>query len=108
MRNALSLAGAALVVAACAAVPRTTHELESARSAYRTAAASPEVQARAPFELQAAERALGDAERFQQVRRRPGEGGAFFLSCRAAFPHRHEDRGHARRRGEDRDGGRAA
>jgi outer membrane protein OmpA-like peptidoglycan-associated protein len=66
MRNALSLAGVALVVAACAAVPRTTHELESARAAYRTAAASPEVQARAPFELQAAERALGDAERFQQ------------------------------------------
>jgi outer membrane protein OmpA-like peptidoglycan-associated protein len=66
MRNALSLAGAALVLAACAAVPRTTHELESARSAYRTAAASPEVQARAPIELQAAERARGDAERFQQ------------------------------------------
>ena len=67
MRNALLVCSAAVLLAACVAVPRATNELESARTAYRSAAASPEVQARAPFELQAAERALGDAERFQHA-----------------------------------------
>jgi len=56
-----------VLIAGCAAIPRATHQLESARAAYRAAAASPEVQARAPVELQIAERALGDAERFQQA-----------------------------------------
>lgn len=51
----------------CTAIPRATNELESARAAYRAAAASPEVQARAPVELQIAERALGDAERFHNA-----------------------------------------
>jgi outer membrane protein OmpA-like peptidoglycan-associated protein len=55
------------LVAACVAVPRATNELESARAAYRAAAAAPEVQTRAPVELQLAERALGDAERFQKA-----------------------------------------
>ena len=67
MRNILAATGSVLALAACVAVPRATNELENARAVYRSAAASPEVQARAPFELQAAERALGDAERFQQV-----------------------------------------
>src|SRR6185312_9730978 len=56
MRVALFALGAALM-AGCTAIPRATNELESARAAYRTAAASPEVQARAPVELQIAERA---------------------------------------------------
>jgi outer membrane protein OmpA-like peptidoglycan-associated protein len=55
------------LAAGCTAIPRATNELESARAAYRAAAASPEVQARAPVELQIAERALGDAERFQKA-----------------------------------------
>jgi outer membrane protein OmpA-like peptidoglycan-associated protein len=67
MRIALAAICAVTVLAACVAVPRANNELESARAAYRSAAASTEVQARAPFELQAAERALGDAERFQQA-----------------------------------------
>jgi outer membrane protein OmpA-like peptidoglycan-associated protein len=65
MRTSFTAACAIVLLAACVAVPRATNELESARAAYRAAAASAEVQARAPFELQAAERALGDAERFQ-------------------------------------------
>jgi hypothetical protein len=55
------------LMAACTAIPRATNELESARAAYRAAAASPAVQARAPVELQIAERSLGDAERFQKA-----------------------------------------
>lgn len=55
------------LAAACTAIPRATNELERARAAYRAAAASPEVQARAPVELEIAERALGDAERFHKA-----------------------------------------
>jgi uncharacterized protein DUF4398 len=55
------------LMAGCTVLPRATNELERARAAYRAAAASPEVQARAPVELQIAERALGDAERFQKA-----------------------------------------
>jgi outer membrane protein OmpA-like peptidoglycan-associated protein len=62
----LALVCVALMVA-CTAIPRATNELESARAAYRAAAASPEVQTRAPVELQVAERALGDAERLQKA-----------------------------------------
>lgn len=57
----------ALVVAGCVAVPRATHELEAARTTYRDAAANPQVQARAPVELELAERSLGDAERFHKA-----------------------------------------
>jgi outer membrane protein OmpA-like peptidoglycan-associated protein len=71
MRNALIGAAAGLALAACAAVPRATNELQTARATYRGAAANPEVQARAPFELQAAERALDDAERFQRADAEP-------------------------------------
>jgi Domain of unknown function (DUF4398) len=66
MKNGLAIC-AILLLAACVAVPRATNELESARAAYRAAAASPEVQTRAPVELQLAERALGDAERFHKA-----------------------------------------
>jgi outer membrane protein OmpA-like peptidoglycan-associated protein len=56
-----------VLVAGCVAIPRATNELESARAAYRAAAASAAVQARAPVELQIAQRALADAERFQKA-----------------------------------------
>lgn len=56
-----------VLVAGCVAIPRATNELESARAAYRAARASAEVQARAPVELQIAQRALADAERFQKA-----------------------------------------
>jgi len=76
MRVALFALGAALM-AGCTAIPRATNELESARAAYRTAAASPEVQARAPVELQIAERALADAERFQKADADPAKVAHF-------------------------------
>jgi hypothetical protein len=60
------------LIAGCAGVPETTQHLERARSAYRAAAASPEVQARAPVELEIAERALADAERFHAAAGDPG------------------------------------
>lgn len=55
------------LAAGCTAIPRATNEIESARVAYRAAAASPMVQARAPVELQVAQRALGDAERLHNA-----------------------------------------
>ena len=61
------LALVCVLSAACVAIPRATNELESARAAYRLAAASSVVQARAPVELQIAERALADAERLHQA-----------------------------------------
>ena len=65
---------AALVVAlaaGCASVPRATNEVESARAAYRAAAANPQVRSRAPVELEVAERALADAERLHQADAEP-------------------------------------
>jgi hypothetical protein len=62
-RTALGALCVALL-AGCVGMPQATDELERARAAYRAAAASPDVQARAPVELEIAERALGDAERF--------------------------------------------
>jgi len=61
----------AALVAGCTAIPRATNEIESARAAYRAAAASSEVQARAPVELQVAQRALGDAERLHNADAEP-------------------------------------
>ena len=60
----LAIVLSSLLVGACVSVPRATNEMESARAAYRAAASNPQVQSRAPVELQLAERALGDAERF--------------------------------------------
>ena len=71
MRTGLGALCIALA-AGCTAIPRATNELESARAAYRAAAASPQVQARAAVELEMAERALADAERFQQADADPG------------------------------------
>jgi Domain of unknown function (DUF4398) len=63
MRAATAAACASIaLVAACTSVPRASNELDSARAAYRVAAADPQVQARAQTELQLAERELRDAE----------------------------------------------
>jgi hypothetical protein len=60
--KALILASA-LLAAGCAMTPEANVSMEGARSTYRQAAASQEVQARAPVELQVAERALAEADR---------------------------------------------
>ena len=65
MKRAVALA--CLLSAGCVAIPHATYELESARAAYQSAAASSVVQARAPVELQIAERALADAERLHNA-----------------------------------------
>ena len=54
----------AVVLAGCVAIPRANNAVESARATYRLAAANPAVQLRAPVELQIAESALAEAERF--------------------------------------------
>jgi outer membrane protein OmpA-like peptidoglycan-associated protein len=54
----------AILLAGCVAIPRANNAVESARATYRLAAANPEVQLRAPVELQIAERSLAEAERF--------------------------------------------
>jgi hypothetical protein len=75
----------ALVLGACAAVPLPSDELERARAAYRAAAANPAVQARAPVELQVAERALGDAERLHHAAVEPARVAHFaYLAERRA------------------------
>jgi hypothetical protein len=69
----------ALVLAAgCGTTsPYATNQLESARAAYREAAANALVQARAPVELEVAERALGDAERLHNGNAHPGRVAHF-------------------------------
>jgi len=75
----------ALVLGACASVPGPSDEVERARAAYRAAAANPAVQARAPVELQLAERALGDAERLHQAAVEPARVAHFaYLAERRA------------------------
>jgi len=66
---------AALIGAGCAMTPETNNVLESARSTYRLAQADPEVQLRAPVELQLAERSLAQAERFWKEGADPGVVG---------------------------------
>jgi outer membrane protein OmpA-like peptidoglycan-associated protein len=61
----LAAVAASVLVAACVSVPPAANEMDNARSAYRLAASNQQVQARAPVELQLAQRALGDAERLQ-------------------------------------------
>lgn len=65
------------LAAGCTTIPRATNELEAARAAYRAAAANPQVQARAPVELEIAERALGDAERLHQADAEPARVAHF-------------------------------
>jgi outer membrane protein OmpA-like peptidoglycan-associated protein len=67
MKTRLAALCVVVLVAGCVAIPRATNELESARAAYRAAAANAAVQARAPVELQIAQRAMADAERFQKA-----------------------------------------
>jgi hypothetical protein len=57
---------AALAAAGCAMTPEASRSMDGARATYRQAAASSEVQLRAPVELQVAERALTEAERLAQ------------------------------------------
>jgi outer membrane protein OmpA-like peptidoglycan-associated protein len=54
---------AALFASGCALSPQANQQLEEARAAYRLAASDPQVQQRAPLELQSAANALTDAER---------------------------------------------
>lgn len=56
-----------ILLAGCVAIPRANNAVESARATCRLAAANPEVQLRAPVELQIAERALAEAERFHSA-----------------------------------------
>ena len=66
-----------VMVAGCVALPRATHEVERAEATYRLAAANPEVQARAPVELQMAERSLADAERLHKADADPAKVAHF-------------------------------
>ena len=68
----LAFSLAALLGAGCATAPQSHNSLESARSVYRLALADPEVQLRAPVELQLAERSLVQAERFWKEGADPG------------------------------------
>jgi outer membrane protein OmpA-like peptidoglycan-associated protein len=72
MRRLVAALALPALVAACASVPPATNEIERARAAYVAAAANPVVQARAPVELQRAERAFADAERFYKEEEDPG------------------------------------
>ena len=63
LRTAIAAAcGSIALAAGCTSVPRASNELDSARAAYRVAAADPQVQARAQTELELAQRELRDAE----------------------------------------------
>jgi outer membrane protein OmpA-like peptidoglycan-associated protein len=54
---------ASLLASACAISPHANQQLDDARTAYRSAAADPAVQASAPAELKSAQDALQEAER---------------------------------------------
>lgn len=77
MTRATALMVSLALAAGCTTIPRATNELEAARAAYRAAAANPQVQARAPVELEIAERALGDAERLHQADAEPARVAHF-------------------------------
>jgi predicted component of type VI protein secretion system len=72
-----ALCACAVLVVGCTSVPRATNELEAARAVYRTAAANPQVQARAPVELELAERELRDAENLQSADAEPARVAHF-------------------------------
>jgi len=74
-----------LLGAGCTSVPRATNELEAARAVYRSAAANPQVQARAPVELELAERELRDAEKLQSADAEPARVAHFsYLAAQRA------------------------
>jgi Domain of unknown function (DUF4398) len=78
LRSFVAGAGALmLALAGCTSVPRATNELEAARAAYRAAAADPQVQARAPAELELAARDLRDAENLQSADAEPARVAHF-------------------------------
>ncbi|HJY75411.1 MAG TPA: DUF4398 domain-containing protein [Burkholderiales bacterium] len=71
--------------AGCTSVPRATNELEAARDVYRSAAANPQVQARAPVELELAERDLRDAENLHSADAAPARVAHFsYLAAQRA------------------------
>ena len=72
-----ALCACAVLVVGCTSVPRATNELEAARAVYRTAAANPQVQARAPVELELAQRDLRDAENLQSADAEPARVAHF-------------------------------
>ena len=75
----------ALIGAGCTSVPRATNELEAAREVYRSAAANPQVQARAPVELELAERDLRDAENLHSADAAPARVAHFsYLAAQRA------------------------
>jgi hypothetical protein len=74
-----------LLAAGCTSVPRATNELEAARDVYRNAAANPQVQARAPAELELAERDLRDAENLHNADAEPARVAHFsYLAAQRA------------------------
>jgi len=74
-----------LLAAGCTSVPRATNELEAARAVYRSAAANPQVRARAPVELELAERELRDAENLQRADAEPAKVAHFsYLAAQRA------------------------
>ena len=74
-----------LALAGCTSVPRATNELEAARDVYRHAAENAQVQARAPVELQLAERDLRDAENLQSADANPARVAHFsYLAAQRA------------------------
>jgi hypothetical protein len=74
-----------LLGAGCTSVPRATNELEAARAVYRSAAANPQVQARAPVELELAERELRDAENLHSADAAPAKVAHFsYLAAQRA------------------------
>ena len=78
LRSIVAGAGALmLALAGCTSVPRATNELEAARAAYRAAEADPQVRARAPAELELADRELRDAENLQRADAEPARVAHF-------------------------------
>ena len=74
-----------LAAAGCTSVPRATNELEAARAVYRSAAANPQVQARAPVDLELAERDLRDAENLHSADAAPARVAHFsYLAAQRA------------------------
>lgn len=74
-----------LLIAGCMSVPRATNELEAARAVYLSAAANPQVQARAPVELELAGRELRDAENLQSADAEPAKVAHFsYLAAQRA------------------------
>jgi hypothetical protein len=74
-----------LLAAGCTSVPRATNELEAARAVYRSAAENPQVQARAPVELELAGRDLRDAENLQSADAEPARVAHFsYLAAQRA------------------------